>query len=199
VTTGRGWYVKATRYAFPHSWRLISGPFDDSGPAFPEAARIRPFYPEAHLSVVLEVAKTLPERRPRARAPGAEQEAPMFDLSRVAGRLAAAEAVAEFARERGATVNIENWDGEPDVDVWLPTLRATIGMQWHKQAPMPIISWHRAQRPLVGHLPGAWRQEGSFRNGKATSLPETWPALFEALEIGICAAVDGSAFDWERA
>jgi hypothetical protein len=167
---------------------LASGPFDDHATAMLERQRIAPLYPEANLTVVLEVAKSLLERTPRS-------PAPMFDLSKVAERRFAAKALATFARDRGATAVIEDWDGEPDVDITLPSLRATIGLQWHKAAPMPIISWHRAARPLVGHLPGAWQQEGSFRNGKATSLPETWPALFDALEIGICAAVDGNAFE----
>lgn len=198
MTKGRGWYVKATKTAWPNSWRLVSGPFDDHADAYPESARIAPCYPDAHLSVVLEVAHTLPERSPRTALPSEvamRVEAPMFDLRQANGRRAAAEAIATFARERGAQATVEDWDGEPDVDVLLPSLRANVWVGWTKAAPLPIISWHRAARPLVQVLPGAWRQDGAFRNGKATSLPERWPALFDALEIGICAAVDGSAFE----
>lgn len=68
---GRGWYVKGRKHAFPYGERLVSGPFDESTAAHDEERRIRPFYPDAHLTVVLEVAKTLPERKPRAAASGA--------------------------------------------------------------------------------------------------------------------------------
>lgn len=63
---GRGWYVKGTKLAWPNGTRLCSGPFDDHGAAFAEMRRIRPFYPDATLDVVLEVAKSLPQRTPRS-------------------------------------------------------------------------------------------------------------------------------------
>lgn len=193
---GRGWYVKGRKWAFPYGERLVSGPFDDLGPAHDEARRIRPFYPDAHLDVVLHTAKTLPERTPRAAPPGAEKEAPMYDLRNAPGRLAAAEAIADRIRALGARVNIENWDGEPDVDFSVPFLRGNIWLAWTPAAPMPIISWIAGEGlKLRALLPGAWREEYPHR--KATSLPETWPALFDALEIGLLAGIDGSAIDRE--
>lgn len=77
MTTGRGWYVKGRKLAFPYGERLCSGPFDDSGPAFEEMRRIRPFYPDATLDVVLETGRTLPERKPRTCAPGKGWQGPL--------------------------------------------------------------------------------------------------------------------------
>lgn len=74
---GRGWYVKGRKYAFPYGERLCSGPFDDSGTAFAEMRRIRPFYPDATLDVVLETGRTLPERKPRTCAPGQGWQGPL--------------------------------------------------------------------------------------------------------------------------
>lgn len=65
MVMGRAWYVKGTKYAFPYSTKLVSGPFDDSGAAFDEARRIRPLYPDANLDVVMHRAKSLPTRVPR--------------------------------------------------------------------------------------------------------------------------------------
>ena len=196
MTTGRGWYVKGRKYAFPYGERLCSGPFDDSGDAFAEARRIRPFYPDAHLDVVLEVGRTLPERTPRSAPPGAEKEAPMFDLRNAPGRLAAADAIALRCARYGVTARVEVWDGEPDVDFSVPFLRANIWLAYHAQAPMPIISWIAGEGlKLRAVLPGAWREEYPHR--KATSLPETWPALFEALEVGLAAGIDGTAIERE--
>lgn len=194
----RGWYVKGKKLAFPNGVRLVSGPFDDHGPAFAEARRIRPFYPDATLDVVLHTGKTLPERTPRSAPPGAEPEAPMFDLRNATGRRDAAAALAMHAELFGARVVLEDWDGEPDLSVSVPALNCNIWLAWTPAAPMPIISW-RATRPgrdLLEVLSGAWRSGGTL---KATSKPETWPALFDALEIGICGGLDGTAFDWESA
>jgi len=66
MPVGRGWYVKATRYAFPYSTLLASGPFYEHGPAYAEMRRIRPLYPEAHMDVVMETGKSLPVRTPRS-------------------------------------------------------------------------------------------------------------------------------------
>jgi hypothetical protein len=63
---GAAWYVQGRKVAFPHAERLVSGPFDDRAAAGVELARIRPFYPDAHLTVVLHAGKSLPQRTPRA-------------------------------------------------------------------------------------------------------------------------------------
>jgi hypothetical protein len=65
MVMGRGWYVKGTKLAWPNGTRLCSGPFDDHGAAFAEMRRIRPFYPDATLDVVLHRAHSLPMRNPR--------------------------------------------------------------------------------------------------------------------------------------
>lgn len=72
MVMGRAHYVKGTKYAWPNSTKLVSGPFDDSGAAFDEVRRIRPFYPDANLEVVIHRAKTLPTRVPRSAPPGSE-------------------------------------------------------------------------------------------------------------------------------
>lgn len=120
-----------------------------------------------------------------------------FDLKNVAGRRAAGEALAERARAIGAQAVVEDWDGEPDVDVAVPGLRANIWLAYMKAAPMPIISWvARDGRRFKPSLPGAWQGEGQ-PHYKATSLPDTWAQLFDALEIGLLAGIDGSAFELE--
>lgn len=117
-----------------------------------------------------------------------------YDLRNVSGRLAAAEALAGRIRELGACVNVENWDGEPDVDFSLPFLRGNIWLAWTPAAPMPIISWIAAAGlKLRASLPGAWY--GNRPHHKATSEPADWPALFVALEIGLLAGIDGSAIE----
>lgn len=67
---GQAWYVQGRKYAFPYAERLVSGPFDDNGAGFTELNRIRAFYPDAHLSVVLHAGKSLPYRTPRGAIPG---------------------------------------------------------------------------------------------------------------------------------
>ena len=74
---GRAWYVKGRKHAFPYGERLVSGPFDESAACHDELARIRPFYPDANLWVQLEVAKTLPDRKPRSAPPGAADQGPL--------------------------------------------------------------------------------------------------------------------------
>lgn len=120
-----------------------------------------------------------------------------FDLAKRAEREAAAEAIADAARACGATVVVENWDGEPDVDITMPNLRATIWLGYTQAAPMPIISWYGATWPLASTVPGAWTEYGlNHAHGrKASSLPRSWPELFEALEAGLLASLDGSAFE----
>lgn len=197
MTRGRAWYVKGQKLAFPHGERLCSGPFDESADAFTEAKRIRPFYPDANLSVVLHVAKSLPERTPRSGPPGAV-EVVEFDLRNVTGRRAAGAAIAARAEALGVACVVEDWDGEPDVSVTVPGLRAHIWLAYMKAAPMPIVSWvAQGGRKLRPVLPGAWRGEG-FPHYKATSLPNDWPALFVALETGILAGIDGTAFASEE-
>lgn len=197
MTPGRGWYVKAVKRAFPHAEALVSGPFDEHGPARAERRRIVPLYPDADLTTVLEVAASLPERTPRRTPPGAPAERAMFDLRNVGGRRQAAAWLAERAEALGATVWVEDWSGDPDVDVSVPALRANIWLAWLPAAPMPIISWvARDGRKLKANLPGAWRGEG-FAHYKATTIADTWAQLFEALEIGLLAGIDGSAFEME--
>ena len=192
MTTGRAWYVHAQKLAFPYATAWVAGPFDDSAVAFDEARRIRPFYPDADLSPRLRSGKTLPEVKPRSRAPGAE--APSFNLRKVADRRAAAEAIAEKVHSLGLDAVVEDWDGEPDVDCRTPSLCATIWLGDTPAAPMPIISWYGAKFPLRG-VPGAWLADFNYWGSKATSTPRDWPELFSMLETGLLAAVDGTAFD----
>lgn len=198
MTTGRGWYVKAFR--LDQAWRLVSGPFDDHDPVFEEARRIRPLYPDAcALDVILHTGKSLPERKPRIRPPGDQEEptVPEFDLRNVAGRRAAARALVDHIEALGCRATLEDWDGEPDVTGSAPSLHAQIWLAWTPQAPMPIISWYGSAYSLRDVVPGAWGRGdvNPYHRAKTTSLPATWPELFDALEIGLLAAIDGSAFD----
>ncbi len=192
----RAEYVQAQQSAFPYGTRLVSGPFHERGQVWAEKTRIEPYYPDCTLSAITHRAKALPLRLPRSCVPGDEPDVPTFKLSTAAGRLAAAEEIARRARDLGAVVDIENWDGEPDVDIRLPSLHATIWLGYTAAAPMPIISWYGARWPLRGVL-GAWRDEdvNAAHGRKATSAPSDWPSLFEALLSGICASLDGGAFD----
>lgn len=189
----RAHYVRGVKLAYPYAGRLVSGPFEDSERAFAEAKRLRPLYPDANLEVVPYSGRALPVRVPRganAAAVGTEHT-----LRSIEGRRLAAEALALHARGFGATVVLEDWDGEPDVDITVWGLRANIWLAWLPAAPMPIISWVAQEgRKLRPALPGAWEGEG-FPHYKATSIPADWPALFDALEIGICGGIDGSAFE----
>lgn len=190
------WYVRGRKRAFPYGERLVSGPFDDLAAAMAERTRLQSanLYPDAFLETHMHRAKTLPECKPRTRPPGEPPDQAEYNLRRRAERERLADDIAKRARALGATVEIENWDGEPDVNIALPSLRATI---WcvSVQGEMPIISWYGAAYPLQA-LPGAWRddQVNSAHERKATSLPATYAELFEALETGICAAIDGGAF-----
>lgn len=195
------WYVQGIKLDFSQATKLVSGPFDGLDDVFKEIERIRAFYPNITLRPKKHRAKSLPERKPRTHAPGerlADMPDPGYNLRKRAERERCADDIASRARALGATVEIENWDGEPDVDIRTPSLRATIWLAWTPAAPMPIISWYGASYPLRG-VPGAWRAEqvNSAHRRKATSLPATWPELFDALETGICAAVDGTAFDFD--
>lgn len=121
-----------------------------------------------------------------------------YDLRKRAERERAARDIAERCREIGAQATVENWDGEPDVDIAVASLHAQIWLAWTPGAPMPLISWYGAKYPLVG-VPGAWFEldVNPCHRRKATSLPTTWPELFDMLETGLLAAIDGSAFDLE--
>lgn len=188
MPVGRAWYVHGRKLAFPYGERWISGPFDDLADAHAEARRLRPLYPDATLDARLRSGKTLPEVLPRS-------DTPAFDLSRVAGRRAAAEAIAERVRALGLDAVVEDWEGEPDVDCHTPNLSCNLWLAHTPAAPMPIISWYGAKFPLQA-VPGAWGRDDVNRS-KATSLPRDWAELFAMLEIGLLAAVDGTAFELE--
>lgn len=121
-----------------------------------------------------------------------------YNLRQRGERERAANDIAERARALGAQAAIENWDGEPDVDIAVASLHAQIWLAWTPAAPMPIISWYGAAYPLRG-VPGAWHDDdvNSSHRRKATSLPATWPELFDMLETGLLAGIDGSAFDFD--
>lgn len=185
-------YVEGQKLEYPHGKRLVSGPFDTSGEAWAEVERLRPLYPDANLSAVLYRGKSLPERRPRGSRAA-------YDLSTAEGRLATARAIADHALHFGAVVSVENWDGEPDVDVTVPGGLASIWLGWTPDAPMPLISWVAAgERKLRASVAGAWHDgPQNVPSRKRTSLPADWPEFFAMLEAGLCALVDGSAFDKE--
>lgn len=188
------WYVHGVKLAWPNGERLVSGPFDESADAWAEEKRLRDagLYPDATLRVRVHRAKSLPVCTPRTRPPG-DEPAPVaeYDLKKRPERERLAADLQAVAERFGASVVVENWDGEPDVTVTTPSLRATI---WcvSVQGELPIISWYGAAYPLRA-VPGAWTDDDGRR--KATTLPATWSGLFEGLEIGLCAAIDGSAFD----
>lgn len=179
------WYVHGVRQDFPHAEAWLSGPHDDLADAGRAAARLRPYYPEATLSPRKRVGLGLPECRPAR---------PAVDLKTAGGRAAAGHMIAERLRDLGLEAVVENWDGDPDVTCITPSLRAGIWLAWTPLAPMPIINWYSAARPLVA-VPGAWPAEFNAQRTKATSAPRDWPELFEMLEIGLLASIDGSAFE----
>src|SRR5690606_19044158 len=114
------------KLAFPYGERLVSGPFDDSADAWAEEKRLRDagLYPDAVLRVRTHQAKTLPVVTPRTRPPGDEPApVPEYDLRKRPERERAADDLAERARAFGARVEIENWDGEPDVQIFTPSLQ----------------------------------------------------------------------------
>lgn len=195
---GSAWYVHGQKLAFPYGERWVSGPFDDSAEAHGEERRLRPFYPDANLSVRQRSGKTLPEVKPRNAAPG---DAPVrsFNTARVADRRAAAAAICEHVRSLGLTAVVEDWDGEPDIDCSTPNLCATIWLGNTPAAPLPIISWYGARFPLRA-VPGAWGRDDInwAHRAKTTSTPATWQELFDMLETGLLAAIDGTAFDLEN-
>lgn len=198
MPVGHAWYVHGQKLAFPYGERWISGPFDASDEAWDELRRLRPLYPDANLSVRMRSGKTLPEVTPRT--PGAEAPAvPSFNLRKVADRRAAAEAIAGKVRSLGLDAIVEDWDGEPDVDCVTPNLCAAIWLGNTPAAPMPIISWYGAKHPLQA-VPGAWARDDVnwSHRAMATSCPRDWAELFDMLETGLLAAVDGSAFELER-
>lgn len=194
--------VIGVRFLVVGGKRLVSGPFDSLVEAGIERDRIAFLYPDATLRAVRYHGKSLPERKPRQPAPllqrrdGSIEPNPQagFDLARVEQRRAAAKALADHARAFGAEVMVEDRDGEPDVDVTTPSLKANIWLMKGRDGSVPIISWHSAKFPLR-YVPGAWSPDFNYWRSKATSVPGSWPALFDALERGICASIDGSAFD----
>lgn len=196
MVMARAWYVHGKKRAFPYGERLVSGPFDESADAWAEEKRLRDakLYPDANLTVRVHRAKSLPVRTPRG-DDEPEHAGAGYDLSRVKQRRAAAEALRAFVVDRlGLACTIEDWEGEPDVDCRAPGLLGHIWLGHTRAAPMPIISWVADDpRQLVAVLPGAWRETHPHR--KATSSPATWARLFDALEIGLLAAIDGRAFD----
>lgn len=188
MPVGHAYYVQGQKLAFPYGERWVSGPFDDSATAQAEADRLRPLYPDATLRVTPRSGKTLPEVRPRGDDRG-------FTLARVGDRRAAADAIIDLVvRRLGLVVRLEDWNGEPDVDCVTPSLSCNIWLAHTPGAPMPIINWYGAKFPLRG-VPGAWAAEFNYWGSKATSLPRDWGELFSMLEIGLLAAVDGTAFD----
>ncbi len=199
MPVGRAWYVRGQKVAFPHGRKWVSGPFDEVDAAFDEMERIRPFYPDANLSVRIRSGKTLPDVKPRSAPPG--EEPPAYDLSTVGGRREAAEAIRAHVVDRlGLQAHIEDWDGEPDVDCRAPGLLGTIWLGHTPAAPMPLISWVAdSPRLLVAALPGAWF--GNMHDipaRKRTSEPRDWAELFAMLETGLLAAIDGRAFELEE-
>lgn len=194
-------YVYGQQIGWPNGVQWVSGPFDDREAAWREMKRLRPFYPDATLSVRERRGKSLPTCTPRTGPPGEAkptEPAPSYDLKKRPERERLAADLQAVAERFGASVVVENWDGEPDVTVATPSLRATI---WcvSVQGEMPIISWYGAAYPLRA-VPGAWTadQVNDAHRRKASSLPGTWSELFDALEIGVCAAIDGSAFVLEE-
>lgn len=184
------YYVKGQKLAFPYGERMLSGPHETHGEADAECKRLRPLYPDANLSVVSKYGITHRQVSPRK-----DPAKPAFDLSQIGGRRAAARAIAEHCRQHGFEPVVEDWDGDPDVDVTTPSARANIWLGWTRAAPMPIISWvANSDLQFVSRLPGAWDEGDGFSNRKATSLPATWPALLDALIAGLCASIDGTAF-----
>jgi len=145
------------------------------------------------VSARLRQGKSLPECRPDRNAPA---PALQFNLAQVAERRAAAEAIAERVRALGLVAIVEDRDGEPDVDCVTPNLSCNIWLAHLPAAPMPIISWYGAKQPLQA-VRGAWgRGDVNWSHrAKATSCPRDWAELFDMLETGLLAAVDGTAFD----
>jgi len=191
MPVGRAWYVRGQKLAFPFGERWLSGPFEALADAVAEERRLRPLYPDASLSTRIRTGKSLPTVTPRKAGPVE------FNLARVAERRAAAEAIVDHVVGRlGLDARLEDWDGEPDVDCLTPNLSAQIWLAHTPLAPMPIISWYGARFPLRA-VPGAWPAEFNARRSKATSTPRDWGQLFEMLEIGLLAAIDGSAFELE--
>lgn len=196
MVSARAHYVHARRNAFPNAEAWISGPFDTYTECNTETHRLAPFYPECLLRPRVFHGKTLPACSPRTGPPGAE---PAYDLAKRPERERAAADLKARAEAFGATVVVENWDGEPDVQISTPALQANIWLAYLRDAPMPMISWYGANYPLRA-VPGAWDAEhvNRFHRSKASSVPATWGELFDALEIGICAAIDGTAFQLEE-
>lgn len=197
MPVGRAWYVHGQKLAFPYGERWVSGPFDDMRAAFDEARRLRPFYPDATLSARIRSGKTLPEAKPRTAAPGdKEPETPQLSVGTAKGRREVAEAIAGLARALGFDATVEDWDGEPDVDIATPSLNATV---WVGKTGLPIISWYGAAFPLRA-VPGAWGADdvNAAHRAKATSKPADWAELFAMLETGLLAAIDGRAFELEN-
>lgn len=195
MPVGRAWYVQGKKHAFPYAEAWISGPFEAMADAFAERDRLAPLYPDAALSTRVRSGKTLPTCTPRTGASSAKP-APKFNLARVAERRAAADAIVARVQALGLAARIEDWDGEPDVTCETPNLAAQIWLAHTPLAPMPIISWYGARFPLQA-VPGAWPADFNAHRSKATSEPRDWAELFEMLEIGLLAAIDGSAFDLE--
>ena len=181
-----GHYVEAQQVDFPHGKRLVAGPYETNAEAWDTMRALRSGMTGCSLSVRRVQAKQLPVvKRP---APT------VYDLSRVEGRRAAANALADHVRALGCAVAVEDWDGEPDVDFGHNGLGANIWLGWTPAAPMPIVSWYaQPGRQLAALVPGAWSEP--FPHRKATREPRGWADLFDMVTAGLCAAIDGSAFE----
>lgn len=183
MVMGRAWYVQGRKHKFPYGEAWLSGPFEDPALAAAELKSIAPYYPDAALQVSPRTGSSLPQCTPRGPS-----------LRTAKGRIAVADEVVALCERLGVPYRRDDWDGEPTLDIELPTLRAQIWLDWTPSAPMPVVCWiATSPRNLRATLPGAW--VGSFPHRKATSVPETWAQFYEALEIGICAGIDGSALE----
>lgn len=180
-------YIHARKYTFPWAEAWVSGPHERVE-AFAELKRLAPLYPDADLSVRTRTAKTLPTITPRADK--------RLDMTTATGRRAVAVELERFAERLGLPAVVEDWDGEPSVDIRTPSLGASIALIKAERDRPALISWYGAAQPLQA-VPGAWLSVdiNSSHRRKATSFVSSWSGLFTALEIGLLAAIDGSAFD----
>lgn len=182
-------FVRARKLAFPYADRRVAGPFDTLPEAMAAAASLRAAYGAFSFYAGPGKTRDLTPLDPQALL--ADDE-PGPDFRRVEARRAAARELAAIGAGLGCAAVVDDWDGEPIVDIAAPSLRADV--QILKGERVPIISWYGAARPLRP-LPGAWGPEFNHWRTKATSFPATWAQLCEMLEVGLCAAIDGSAFE----
>lgn len=173
-----GHYVKGQKLAFPYGTRLVAGPFETSGEAFAEMVRLRPLYPDANLTLETQRKRRLPQVSPRAGDPLG------FDLSLPDGRKAAARAVAEHCRLLGFDATLEEWEGEPDVDIVTPAVRASMTFD---RAALPAVRWS-------AHM-GAGLTFRDTNSARRIDQVQSWPDLLDALTRGLVGSLDGSVFE----